>query len=145
MQPLLLKSNPIIKYIIHLMFTYKERQRDPYDVAFISMLHYGPIVPTCNFLTVFWIPAENLKAMLSSPACSTPSSLTPDSDTDSEFPSSLVALMQTSSDSETSPESTEAGEGSELHMLHPPLLQKTDAKNVDLKVFSSFRPVATKV
>lgn len=83
--------------------------------------------------------------MLSSPACSTPSSLTPDSDTDSEFPSSLVALMQTSSDSETSPESTEAGEGSELHMLHPPLLQKTDAKNVDLKVFSSFWPVATKV
>lgn len=83
--------------------------------------------------------------MLSSPACSTPSSLTPDSDTDSEFPSSLLVLMQTSSDSETSPESTEAGEGSELNTLHPPLLQKTDAKNVDLKVFSSFWPVAIKV
>lgn len=125
------------------MFTHKERQRDPYNIALISMLHYGPIVPTCNCLTIFWIPAESLKAMLSSPACSTPSSLTPDSDTDSEFPSSLVALMQTSSDSETSPESTEAGEGSEL--LHPPLLQKTDAKNVDLKVFSSFWPDAIKV
>lgn len=76
--------------------------------------------------------------MLSSPACSTPSSLTPDSDTDSEFPPSPVVLTQTSSDSETSPESTEAGEGSELLTLDPSLMQKTDAKNVDSKVISSF-------
>lgn len=76
--------------------------------------------------------------MLSSPACSTPSSLTPDSDTDSEFPTSPVVLMQSSSDSETSPESTEASEGSELLMLDPFLVQKTDAKNVDSKVIGTF-------
>lgn len=76
--------------------------------------------------------------MLASPACSTPSSLTPDSDTDSELPPSPVVLTQTSSDSETSPESTEAGEGSELLALDPSLMQKTDAKNVDSKVIGSF-------
>lgn len=76
--------------------------------------------------------------MLSSPACSTPSSLTPDSDTDSDFPTSPVVLMQTSSDSDTSPESTVASEGSELLMLDPRLMQKTEAKNVDSRVISSF-------
>lgn len=74
--------------------------------------------------------------MLSSPTCSTPSSLTPDSDTDSEFPTSPIVLMQTSSDSQTSPESTEASEGSELLMLDPHLKQKTEA--IDPKVISSF-------
>lgn len=76
--------------------------------------------------------------MLSSPACSTPSSLTPDSDTDSECPASPFVLMQTSSDSETSPESTDASEGSELLTLDPSLMQKTDNKNADSKVISSF-------
>lgn len=76
--------------------------------------------------------------MLSSPACSTPSSLTPDSDTDSEFPNSPVVLMHTSSDSETSRESTEASEGSDLLTLNLSQMQKTDAENVDSKVISSF-------
>ncbi|XP_011602975.2 rho guanine nucleotide exchange factor 28 [Takifugu rubripes] len=109
----------------------------PMDPRLLVQPHSEDVPQAAVLLAAALQEAKNLKAMLSSPACSTPSSLTPDSDTDSEFPSSLVALMQTSSDSETSPESTEAGEGSELHTLHPPLLQKTDAKNVDLKVVQS--------
>ncbi|KAM7392557.1 hypothetical protein PAMA_007597 [Pampus argenteus] len=65
--------------------------------------------------------AESLKATLSSKACS-PSSHSPDSDTDSVFPVSPATL-------EEAPSDPEANEGSwaEAH------LQKTDTNNIDFK------------
>ncbi|XP_070706318.1 rho guanine nucleotide exchange factor 28 [Pempheris klunzingeri] len=83
--------------------------------------------------------AENLKATLSSKACS-PSSHSLDSDTDSVFPVSPAAIVQPPTDSEASPENAEASEGSwsEALVLHSPtLLQKTGPNDIDLEVAQS--------
>ncbi|XP_022624945.1 rho guanine nucleotide exchange factor 28 [Seriola dumerili] len=84
--------------------------------------------------------AENLKATLSSKARS-PSSQSPDSDTDSVFPVSPAPLAELPSDpSEPSPETPEASEGSWTEALvfqSPTHLQKTDTDEVDLKVAQS--------
>ncbi|XP_018529451.1 rho guanine nucleotide exchange factor 28 isoform X2 [Lates calcarifer] len=84
--------------------------------------------------------AENLKATLSSKARS-PSSHSPDSDTDSVFPVSPAALVEPPSDSsEPSPENPEASEGSwtEAVVLQSPThLQKMDTDDIDIKVAQS--------
>ncbi|XP_038589452.1 LOW QUALITY PROTEIN: rho guanine nucleotide exchange factor 28 [Micropterus salmoides] len=83
--------------------------------------------------------AENLKATLSSRTCS-PSSHSPDSDTDSVFPVSPATLVQPPSDSEASPENPETREGGcteALVLQSPALLQKTGTNDVDLKVAQS--------
>nr|XP_046230151.1 rho guanine nucleotide exchange factor 28 isoform X2 [Scatophagus argus] len=83
--------------------------------------------------------AENLKATLSSKACS-PSSPSSDSDTESVFPVSPGALVQPPSDSQNSPENPEASEGScaELRVLESPTpLHKTDTNDIDFKVAQS--------
>ncbi|XP_056259969.1 rho guanine nucleotide exchange factor 28 isoform X2 [Seriola aureovittata] len=84
--------------------------------------------------------AENLKATLSSKARS-PSSQSPDSDTDSVFPVSPAPLAELPSDpSEPSPETPEASEASWTEALvfqSPTQLQKTDTDEVDLKVAQS--------
>ncbi|XP_063745546.1 rho guanine nucleotide exchange factor 28 isoform X1 [Eleginops maclovinus] len=80
--------------------------------------------------------AKNLKATLSSKACS-PSSPSPDSDTDSVFPVSPAAPVSPPSDSEASPETLEAREGSwtDAFMLQAPCgLPKTDTNDIDFKV-----------
>ncbi|XP_019124676.1 rho guanine nucleotide exchange factor 28 isoform X2 [Larimichthys crocea] len=83
--------------------------------------------------------AENLKATLTSKACF-PSSPSPDSDTDSVFPPSPAALVQPPSDSEASPESPEASEGSwteALVLQSSTPVQKTDTSDIDSKVAQS--------
>ncbi|KAM9338704.1 rho guanine nucleotide exchange factor 28 [Symphorus nematophorus] len=83
--------------------------------------------------------AENLKATLTSKACS-PSSHSSDSDTDSVFPVSPAAPTQPLSDSEAPPENPEAGEGSwteTFELESPALLQKTDMNDIDFKVAQS--------
>ncbi|XP_036973183.1 rho guanine nucleotide exchange factor 28 isoform X2 [Acanthopagrus latus] len=83
--------------------------------------------------------AENLKATLSSKACS-PSSHSSDSDTDSVFPLSPSTPLQPPSDSETSPETPEAAEGSWNDAFvpeSPTLSQKQDTNDIEFKVAQS--------
>ncbi|XP_044189814.1 rho guanine nucleotide exchange factor 28 isoform X2 [Thunnus albacares] len=83
--------------------------------------------------------AENLKATLSSKACS-PSSHSLDSDIDSVFPVSPATLEEPPSDPEASPGDPEANEGSwtETIVLQSPThLQKTDTNDIDFKVAQS--------
>ncbi|XP_033979177.1 rho guanine nucleotide exchange factor 28 isoform X1 [Trematomus bernacchii] len=80
--------------------------------------------------------AKNLKATLSSKACS-PSSPSPDSDTDSVFPVSPAAPAPPPSDSEASPKTPGAGEGSWTggFLLQAPCgLPKPDGNDIDFKV-----------
>ena len=89
-----------------------------------------------NFHMCFCFPAENLKATLSSKACS-PSSHSSDSDTDSVFPLSPSTPLQPPSDSETSPETLEAAEGSWNDAFvpeSPTLSQKQDTNDIEFKV-----------
>ncbi|XP_071321529.1 rho guanine nucleotide exchange factor 28 isoform X2 [Trachinotus anak] len=84
--------------------------------------------------------AESLKATLSTKARS-PSSQSPDSDTDSAFPVSPATPAELTSDpSEPSPENPEASEGSWTKALvfqSPAHLQKTETDDIDLKVAQS--------
>ncbi|XP_073333999.1 rho guanine nucleotide exchange factor 28 [Pagrus major] len=83
--------------------------------------------------------AENLKVTLLSKACS-PSSQSSDSDTDSVFPLSPSTPLQPPSDSETSPETPEAAEGSwnDAFVLESPTpSQKPDTNDIDFKVAQS--------
>ncbi|KAK1883401.1 Rho guanine nucleotide exchange factor 28 [Dissostichus eleginoides] len=80
--------------------------------------------------------AKNLKATLSSKACS-PSSPSPDTDTHSVFPVSPAAPAPPPSDSEASPETPGAGEGSWTggFLLQAPCgLPKQDSNDIDFKV-----------
>ncbi|XP_074474476.1 rho guanine nucleotide exchange factor 28 isoform X3 [Sebastes fasciatus] len=78
--------------------------------------------------------AKNLKAALSSKICS-PSSHSPDSDTDSVFPVSPTTPLQPPSDSEASPEDPETSEG---NWTEDPVLQSpTDTNDIDVKVAQS--------
>ncbi|XP_040915053.1 rho guanine nucleotide exchange factor 28 isoform X2 [Toxotes jaculatrix] len=83
---------------------------------------------------------ENLKSTLSSKTRS-PSSHSPDSDTDSVFPVSPATSAELPSDSsEPSPENPEGSEGSwteALALQSPADLQKTDTDDTDLKVAQS--------
>ncbi|KAK9532337.1 hypothetical protein VZT92_009725 [Zoarces viviparus] len=83
--------------------------------------------------------AEHLKATLSSQACS-PSTHSPDSDTDSVFPVSPATPVQPPSDSKASLANPEAGEGSwpETRVLQAPsLLQQPDRNDIDVEVAQS--------
>nr|XP_020469249.1 rho guanine nucleotide exchange factor 28-like isoform X2 [Monopterus albus] len=84
--------------------------------------------------------AENLKAMLSSKACS-PSSHSVDSDTDSVVPASPATPLESPLDSsEVSPENPEAREGSWTEPFvsqSPTNFQKTDSNDINLKIVQS--------
>ncbi|XP_051794630.1 rho guanine nucleotide exchange factor 28 isoform X2 [Acanthochromis polyacanthus] len=81
--------------------------------------------------------AENLKATLSSKACS-PSSDTQDSDTDSMFPLSPATLVEPTAESpEASPDNPESSEPEAMVLQTPADLPKPDANGVDFKVAQS--------
>ncbi|XP_042365599.1 rho guanine nucleotide exchange factor 28, partial [Plectropomus leopardus] len=101
--------------------------------------HTEELPQAAVLLTAALREVENLKATLSSKTCS-PSSHSPDSDTDSVFPVSPAAPVEPPSDSEASPENPEAGEESSTESLvlqSPTLLQKTDTNDIDFKVAQS--------
>ncbi|XP_068190406.1 rho guanine nucleotide exchange factor 28 [Antennarius striatus] len=83
--------------------------------------------------------ADNLKAILSSKSCS-PTSSSPESDTDSVFPSSPVSLARPPLELQTSPEPPEASEESwtdDFVLESPTLLLKSHTNDIDIKVAES--------
>lgn len=89
--------------------------------------------PFSVFFFFCLIPADNLKATLSSKAFS-PSRLSPHSDTDSVFLSSPVTPALNPPDLEASPEISEAAESCVAPTPEPCLPQKSETNDVDHKV-----------
>ncbi|XP_068562708.1 rho guanine nucleotide exchange factor 28 isoform X4 [Cebidichthys violaceus] len=111
----------------------------PVEPRLLVQPHSEELPQATMLLSAALQEAENLKATLSSQACS-PSTHSPDSDTDSVFPVSPATPLQPPSDSEASPENPEASEGSwteTLVLQASSLLQQPDRNDIDFKVAQS--------
>ncbi|KAM9841634.1 rho guanine nucleotide exchange factor 28 [Aulostomus maculatus] len=111
----------------------------PVEPRLLISPHLEELPQATGLLAAALQEAENLKATLSSMACS-PSSHSPDSDTDSVFPGSPITPLETPSDPEASPGDPGADEGSRIDaslFQSPTPSQNPATGDVDLKVAQS--------